>query len=404
MVNTRKQGRPRHRFSRKKPALMNRLQRLVYLFRRNTLAEHTTGNEVTLFGTGETLFKAMLEAIGQAREEIAAEFYIIRDDRTGALFAEALCRAAARGVRVLLLYDYIGCFFTPSAYFARLAAAGVQCLAFNPPSFHRGPAWFDKRDHRKILIVDYGIAFVGSMNIGDEFAERNGSGFKWRETGVRIAGQPPLELRRLFREQWLREGGTDLPDAVGSTSPEGGGAEVLTVSGGPHFSRSHIRTAFRLAFARARASVLIMTPYFIPGPRFIRAMLRSVQRGVRVVLVLPAVSDVPLIRLLSRGLQGRLLAAGVELYECQGVFLHAKVMAIDGDWGILGSANLDHRSFHRNFEVNLVIHDPGFAHELTALIEKELSGCRRLQLADYESRGWGGRVLEKVLQPLAWFL
>lgn len=392
--------------NRHRPTIKNHLPRLINLFRRNTLAAHSTGNQVILFETGNSLLKAMLEAISQARSEILAEFYIIRDDDAGQRFAAALSAAAARGVRVSLMYDYVGSFTTASSFFEGIAKNGVQCLSFNPPSFHRGLAWFDKRDHRKILVVDSQTAFTGSMNIGLEYVQTGPDETTWRDAGVRIDGPAAHDLARLFRELWTQEGGAPLKNMLvpHPNPPSDNNADVLVVSGGPHFSRSHIRIAFRLAFADADQSILIMTPYFMPGPRFLRSLIRAAHRGVRVVLVLPAICDVPLVQLASRGLHGPLLAAGVELYERQGAMLHSKVISVDNNWGMVGSANLDLRSFHRNFEMNLVVHGKDFGQRLASLIENELKGCRRVGLADHEGRGWPTRLIEKILQPIAWFL
>jgi len=405
MADRQIRGKLRRLLGLRKPAGKNYLPRLIDLFRRNTLAVHSAGNLVALFENGAAQFQAMLVAIGQARSEIVVEFYIIHNDRAGDLFAAALIAAAKRGVRVYLLYDFVGCFSTAAAYFERLTKGGVQCLAFNPPSFHRGYAWFDKRNHRKILIVDGETAFTGSMNIGDEYIGRNQEGSSWRDVGVRIAGPAAEELGRLFRELWAREHGTSLSvESPLSTPLARGKADVQIVSGGPHFTRSHIRNAFRLAFASADLNILIMTSYFLPGPRFLRSLIRAARRGVRVVLVLPAEIDVPLVRLISRSLHGPLLAAGIELYERQGAILHAKVMAVDDSWGMVGSANLDLRSFHRNFEVNLVVHDRQFGQQLAALINKELLSCHRVQQVEHEDRGVTTRLFEKLLKPVAWFL
>ena len=376
------------------------------IFRRDAEASHSRGNRVKLYGTGEEFFPAMLEACAEARHHIHAEFYIVRDDATGALFAEALLAAVSRGVEVSLIYDYVGCFDTPSSYFRRLERGGVRCLAFNPPSFRRGIAWFDKRDHRKMAVIDSETAFLGGINIGDEYSGFGPGAERWRDVGIRVDGPAVTELERLFREFWIEEKGGPSPlwQRELHAIPGMGDADLLIVAGGPHLARSFIRNAFRIAIAGAAHSIRIMNPYFVPGPRIVRSLLRAVRRGVRVQLILPAKSDVPLVRLVSRSYYTPLLRAGIEIYERQGTVLHAKVMLIDDSWGVVGSANLDQRSFHRNFEVNVIVDSREFGGQVAEMVAEDLAGSRRIVLEEHERRGWGVRLMERLCEPVSWFL
>jgi len=361
---------------------------------------------VKLFASGGEFFPAMLEAFAEARHHIHAEFYIVRDDATGAAFAEALLAAASRGVDVSLIYDYIGCFDTPSAYFRRLERGGVRCLAFNPPSFKRGITWFDKRDHRKMAVIDGETAFTGGVNIGNEYSGFGAGAERWRDVGVRIDGPAVAEFSRLFREFWLEEKGSPLPAWFQEHAPMAGvgDAGVMIVSDGPHRARSFIRNAFRIAIAGAGNTIRIMNPYFVPGPRVVRSLLRAVRRGVRVQIILPAKNDVPIVRLVSRSYYTTLLRAGIEIYERQGPVLHAKVMLIDDTWGVIGSANLDQRSFHRNYEVNAIVASREFGRQVAEMFAEDLAGSRRVALEEHERRGWHVRLLERLCEPVSWFL
>jgi cardiolipin synthase len=376
------------------------------IFRRDAEASHSRGNWVKLYSTGGEFFPAMLEAFAEAHNHIHVEFYIIRDDTTGGAFAEALLAAVSRGVEVSLIYDYIGCFDTPSSYFRRLERGGVRCLAFNPPSFRRGIAWFDKRDHRKMAVIDGETAFLGGINIGDEYSGFGRTAERWRDVGIRVDGPAVSELERLFREFWIEERGA--PSLLWDREPHAvagmGDADMLIVAGGPHLARSFIRNAFRIAIARSAQSIRIMNPYFVPGPRVVRSLLRAVRRGVRVQLILPAKSDVPLVRLVSRSYYTPLLRAGIEIYERQETVLHAKAMLIDDSWGVVGSANLDQRSFHRNFEVNVIVDSREFGLQMEAMVAEDLAGSRRIVLEEHERRGWGVRFMERLCEPVSWFL
>jgi len=389
---------------RKRRRKLFRTPRFFRLFRRNSEAVSCPGNVVVLYKNGGEFFPPLLEACREASRYICAEFYIIRDDRTGRDFADALAAAAARGVEVTLLYDYFGCIDTPGSFFRNLEKQGVRCRPFNPPAFHRGIHWLDKRDHRKIAVIDGRLAFTGGMNIGDEYAGFGECRYKWRDVGMRIEGPAVAELRRLFLESWQGEDGPPTSVTGEAALPETGADNVLIVSGGPHHNRSFIRSAFRIAIAGAAENIKIITPYFLPGPRIVRSLLRAAGRGVQVQLILPSISDVPYIRLLSRTYYGTLLKGGIEIFEREGTVLHAKVMLIDDDWAVIGSANLDNRSFHRNYEVNVIVDSPGFGNQVAAMFDTDLARSRRITLEEHEGRSRFAKFVEWLLAPLSRFL
>ena len=186
--------------------------------------------------------------------------------------------------------------------------------------------------------------------------------------------------------------------------PDTGDADVMIVNGAPHHTRSVIRSAFRLAMAGARHSIRIMTPYFLPGPRMVRALLRAHKLGVRVQLILPSISDVPLVKLISRAYLTPLVQAGIEVYERQDTILHAKVMLIDDTWVTLGSANLDHRSFHRNFEINVVVDSHDFGTQVWRMFDEDLAHSRRVEASEYARTGPLERLLIWLVSPLRRFL
>ncbi len=390
---------------RKRKRLLFQTARFFDFFRRNTEAVSSLGNRATLYRYGSEFFPALLEAIPLAKSSVCLEFYTVCDDETGRSVADALLAAAARGVRVYLLYDYIGCFDTPAAFFKKLVKGGVNCAPFNPPPFSRGIAWFDKRDHRKVAIIDGWRAFTGGINIANVYSGLGKKMTKWRDVGIRIEGEAVLELLRLFQETWREESGTPpkLYPTVQSAEVVGD-AKVMIINGGPHHKRSFIRSAFRVAIAGASESVTIASPYFIPGPRVLRSLLRAAGRGVQVRLLLPHKSDVPLVRLVSRSYYGQLLDSGVEIFELDSAVLHAKVLLIDESWAMVGSANMDQRSFHRNYELNVVVDSRDFGAQVAEMLEKDLKGARRIALLEHERRGWPVRFLERLASPVSWFL
>lgn len=389
----------------KRRKLLFRTPKFFDFFRRNTAAVSFQGNQTTLYRYGSQFFPALLESIREARSSICMEFYTVLDDETGRQVADALIDAARRGIRVYFLYDYIGCFETPTAFFKRMAKEGVHCCAFNPPPFARGIAWFDKRDHRKVAIIDGSCAFTGGINIANVYSGYGTAPTSWRDVGIRIDGPAVQELVRLFCQFWREEHGEAPAVCHEETlySAEGD-AKVMIINGGPHHERSFIRSAFRVAIAGASESVTIASPYFIPGPRVIRSLLRAAGRGARVRLLLPHKSDVPLVRLVSRTCYAQLMRNGIEIYELDSAVLHAKVLLIDGNWVMVGSANLDQRSFHRNYELNVVVDSPEFGIQVAEMLESDLLGARRIVLDEHERRGWSIRFLERLFSPVSWFL
>ena len=373
--------------------------------RRNTEATHFKGNRVVLYRHGGDFFSALFQAFHSAVASIRAEFYTIKDDVTGNAFAAALIDAASRGLSVLLIYDYIGCLDTPASYFKRLEINGVRCLPFNKPAFRR-LHWLDIRDHRKVVIIDGKTAYLGGLNIGDEYAGYGENPKRWRDVGLRLDGPSVGELRKIFNLAWVKEGGR--PDEVPSDgeSPPGvaGKDDVIIVNGTPHRSRPVIRSAFRMAIAGASDDIRIITPYFVPGPRVVRSLLRASARGVKIQIILPSISDVPLVKLASRAYLTPLLKAGVEIYEREGTILHAKVMLIDDCWVTLGSANLDYRSFHRNHEVNVIVDSQEFGSQVERMFADDLAKSRRVTFSEHEKRSWFERLLERLCDPISRFL
>lgn len=363
-------------------------------------------DQVLFYPNGERFFTALFAALEQAQRLICLEYYIVRADRTGGRLADLLVAAVQRGVAVFLIYDAIGCLDTPDAYFGALRRQGVQCLAFNPLSLRKGLRWFDRRDHRKLALIDGKLAFLGGLNVGDEYAGLLEQEQSFHDVGFSLSGAAVLPLLDLFAGTWLQEQGARprFPALEPLSPPAAGAVNVSLISGSPHHLRSTIRAAFRVAMASAADELLIVNPYFIPGPRIMRSLLRAARRRVRVRLLLPARSDVPLVSLVSRSTYEPLLKAGIEIFELERQLLHAKLMLIDGERTVLGSANLDQRSFHRNYEINAVIRCRAFGSQVRELIEQDVAASRIVTLDSHARRGLVQRMLEWLLRPFCWFL
>ena len=259
-----------------------------------------------------------------------------------------------------------------------------------------------------MAIIDGSLAFLGGFNIGDEYAGCVAENLNFRDLGFSIKGEAVGELEAVFQETWNGNSEEKATARVAEKErrPAGksGDASVNIISGGPRQRRSYIRETFQLNIASAAEEILIVTPYFVPGLRIIRSLLRAARRGVRVRLLLPARSDVPLMLLLGRSSYATLLRGGIQIFELEREILHAKVMLIDGERTVIGSANLDQRSFHRNFEINCIVDNVEFGSQIRALIQEEIVGSRQVELDIHERRGLLIRFMERVVGLFGWFL
>ncbi|MBL0224628.1 MAG: cardiolipin synthase B [Geobacteraceae bacterium] len=387
---------------------LSRMLRLLARIRPHTMPVTYRHNRVALFPDGPHFFKGLLAAIRSAECMILLEYYIIRNDHTGNALASELVAAVQRGVRVLLIYDYIGCIETPSVYFRNLSQQGIELIPFNVPSFRRGIHWFDRRNHRKMTIIDSRVALLGGFNIADEYAGDGRHRDRFRDLGFSVSGSVVQELIGSFGDIWQMER-DERPDLAAAcerrpAKRHPGDANVAIISGVPHQRSSSIRSAFLFNIASASEELLVANPYFVPGPRIIRALLRASRRGVRVRLLMSARSDVPLVQLVGRSSYGTLLQGGIEIFEMEREMLHAKVMLVDGERSVIGSANLDQRSFHRNFEINCVIDSSAFGAEIRDELEADFNAARRVSLDRHEDRGIVLRALEKIVNLFSWFL
>ncbi len=387
---------------------LSRMLRLLARLRPHSMPVTYRHNRVALFTNGPHFFQELFAALRAAECSILLEYYIIRNDQTGSSLAAELIAAVKRGVRVLLVYDYIGCIDTPSAYFKNLSQQGVELIPFNVPSFRRGIHWFDRRNHRKMTIIDSRLAFLGGFNIADEYAGGGTHLTRFRDLGFCVSGSVVQELIGSFGDIWQMERDVRPELAAVCDKMPGrihpGRANVAIISGGPHQRRSFIRGAFLFNIASASEELLVANPYFVPGPRIIRSLLRASRRGVRVRLLMSARSDVPLMQLVGRSSYGILLRGGIEIFEMERELLHAKVMLVDGERSVIGSANLDQRSFHRNFEINCVIDSSVFGAQIRRELEADFTAARRVTLDSHEGRGIVLRVLERIVNLFSWFL
>jgi cardiolipin synthase len=358
----------------------------------------TTGNRVRLLQDGAATYQAMLAAIAAARDHIHLETYILDDDVIGRQFAQALIDKQRQGVQVNLIRDSVGTLATPAAFFQRLTDEGVRVLEFNPvnPLVARKGWELNRRDHRKLLIVDGRTAFLGGINISSVYSGgsarkggrlRPAAGPVWRDTDLQIDGPVVAELQKLFLATWSSQGGAPLAPRDHFPAPQNVGNEVVRAIGSsPDEPYSLIYATLLSAIGSAETSIRITNAYFVPDPQLLAALEAAAARGVDVVLILPSKTDSWLVFHAGRDHYARLLRAGVKIHERRGVILHAKTALIDGVWATVGSTNLDWRSFLHNHELNAVVLGAGFGAQVQAMFDRDLAASDAVTLAEWERR------------------
>lgn len=364
--------------------------------------EHVAGNKLTLFVRGKDLFAAMASAIEAAAETVNLETYRFGGDDTGRAFAELLARAAKRGARVRLIYDSVGSIEIEPETETLMRNAGVQILEYHPVAPWR-PRWaWNKRDHRKILVCDGKVGFIGGMNICDEHAPREQGGLDWPDAHARVEGPAAFELELLFRAVWHKEtarwfGSSPHPEFAPGT------AAVHIVGNHEILKRFAIREAYANALRAAKSDVAIANSYFIPDWRIRRSLAQAVRRGVDVRVLVPGHSDIRSVWYAMRSTYASLLTRGVRIFEWQGPMMHAKAVVVDGKWCAVGSYNLDHRSLQHNLEVNLQTTDAPFAAELKMRFEAGLAGALEITPLAWSRRSWAERALEQFFSSFDYF-
>jgi cardiolipin synthase len=364
----------------------------------------TQANRVDVMLGGAATYAAIGEAIDAAEHHVHAEYYLIRPDETGSWFLDKLLEAARRGVQVRLLCDGWGCFALPRAWIRSLRREGVGVTFFFPlSSMLVQPV--NLRNHRKIVVVDGRVGFTGGINVGDEYLGKMSSVGAWRDTHVRIQGPAVAELQSVFLRDWYFSSGEIARDAAFFPAQEepAGDAIAAVLTSGPDTDSEAIHRVFFGAIAGARERVLITTPYFVPDRSILVALQMAALQGVEVRLLLPSRSNHGVTFHAGRSFYEELIECGVRIHEYEPGMIHAKTMVVDGRTSLVGSANMDLRSFRLNFEVHALISDELTAHALEEAFYGDLRHTREVKLAAWRARPARLKVAEgaaRLVSPL----
>jgi len=351
------------------------------------------GNRVRLLNDGAEAFPRMLEAIAGARHSVLVEMYTFASDATGKKFAAALAERAKAGVTVRVLYDGLGSREADTSVFQSMRAAGAAVTPYRPLGWYS----LRRRDHRKIVIVDGAVAFLGGMNLSDEYAPASEGGQGWHDVQIEIEGPEVRDLVTLLAQVWAQEEDDPLfPKGWPETAaPRPGGVLVAAIGSDQRPQRKAIGNAYLHALKHATKRVWIANAYFVPSLKFHRALRLAAARGVDVRVLAPVKTDVKPVYYASRALFDGLLRRGIRIFEYQGPVLHSKTTVIDGVWNTVGSYNLDHLSILFNLEVTAIVLDEAFGAKMEALFEEDCRNSKEVKLTEWRRRGARRMLLEQ---------
>lgn len=358
----------------------------------------TTGNAAELLVDGEATFEAILAGIGRARTYVLSQFYIVRDDGLGRRYRQALLDAQLRGVQVFFLYDEIGCAGLADAYLVPLQEAGCHVSGFKTT---KGGNRFqiNFRNHRKIVVVDGREAFVGGINVGDEYLGLDAEVGAWRDTHLRLEGPSVLGVQLAWCEDWKWATGT-VPELHWEPAvPVHGPNRVIVMPSSPADPFETCTLMFLHMVCSARRRLWIASPYFVPDEGITAALQLAAKRGVDVRVMIPERTDNWLVKLSAYSFYPDIIPAGVKVYRYHSAFLHHKVVLSD-DTAAVGTANFDNRSFRINFEIT-VLAEGAIGGAVEAMMQRDFERCHGVSLGEFQRRSWWFRVGARVARLMS---
>lgn len=365
----------------------------------------TGDNDINIFTDGNELFDAVIEDLKKAKWFIHIEYYIIRDDVLFQRIREVLEQKIKEGVEVRILYDAMGCRTVSTHFWKELAGTGIEIAEFFPALFGRFHLRMNYRNHRKILIVDNEAAYVGGFNMGREYVDLDEHFGHWRDTHIRICGAATLNLQLRFLLDWNYAAGKNLFGEPKYYTETAYGkydfCKAQIIAGGPDHTQQVIRDNYLSLIHKARKSIYIQTPYFIPDEAVFAALRMAVLSGVQVSIMIPCKPDHMFVYWATYSYVGELVMAGAKCYTYDNGFLHAKGIVVDGEVFCYGTANLDIRSFALNFEVNIIVYDVEKAQEMEGYFLEDLAYCSEISKDVYAQRRLWIRMKEQICRLLS---
>ncbi len=383
--------------SEDRPQAMLAAERLAYM---PTMG----GNKVDLLVDGEDTFDSILSGIDEAEDYVLVQFYTINDDGLGSDLKERLLAATERGVRAYVLCDEIGSHSLPSSYTDALKDGGVEFYEFNDQKGRRYRFQINFRNHRKIVVVDGHLAWIGGHNVGDAYLGKDPDFGDWRDTHMKIEGPAALTAQISFIEDWNWATGS-IPELnwTGRAAADGSDSHVLVIPSSPADSLETATLMFLHAITSARERIWIASPYFVPDTAILAALQLASLRGVDIRIVVPKKPDHLLVHLAAFSYFDDVTRTGTQIYRYQAGFLHEKVMLIDEQMATVGTANFDNRSFRLNFEITAAVTDSAFVAKVEKMFEEDFERSRLMEEGESQNKPWWFRLgvqLARLAAPI----
>ena len=373
-------------------------EHLIHLMLRNNRSLLTLDNRIDLLVNGRQTFPAMLDAIASATNYVHLEFYRFEPDTLGMEFSELMKRKAMEGVKVRVIYDDVGSWNIRKTYIKKMRGAGVQIHTFMPVRFPNFSSKINYRNHRKILVVDGKVGFVGGLNIADKYLHGLPDLGPWVDTHLRLEGESVAALDRVFIADWDFVSGEELPPdaALEHVVRTGNRCLVQVASSGPDTDWATIMQVYFSAIATAKSSIYLTSPYFSPDESLLTALKTASLSGVDVRIIFPEYTDSIIANWNTRSYISELIEAGVRVFLYRKGFIHSKYLLVDNVFSSVGSPNVDVRSFDLDFEVTALIYDRDFALRLGVLFAEDLKNCEEIGRDEWMKRPRRERYKESI--------
>lgn len=366
-------------------------------------ANYCRNNEVEIFTDGASKFESLKQDLRSAEHTIYLQYYIFSDDNLGHEIAEILIDKAARGVKVNVIYDHVGSFTVKTRFFKKMRKAGVEAYPFFRVTFPQLANRINWRNHRKIVVIDGKIGYIGGMNIADRYVNGIKNGEIWRDTHFRLRGEIVAQLLYSFASDWsfMHRPLIHEPKALNKYSIPANNTGIQLISGGPTDNWPNIEFVFLKAISSARKCIYIQSPYFLPTDSMLRALQTAALAKVDVRVIIPRKGDSAMLRYASYSYIAECMRAGIKIYLYELGMMHSKSMVIDDEFATSGSTNFDFRSFEQNFESNLLMYDKDINARMKNIFFEDLSHSTKLTISKWRRRPLPQRLLESVLRLLS---
>ncbi|WP_207910938.1 cardiolipin synthase [Paenibacillus albiflavus] len=381
-------------------------QKMFHLANNIAKSHLSLSTHTKVLTNGGMTFAAIVEELNKATHHIHIEYYIYRDDEIGKQIQNILLQKAKEGVKVRFLFDAVGSYKLPESFIEEMRAGGIEAIAFDPVTFPLFSSKVNYRNHRKIIVIDGQVGFIGGLNVGDEYLSRSTTYGFWRDTHLLVTGEAVRTLQFIFMTDWYHMTGKTYSNQayvppVLTDGKEDGAVQII--ASGPDQQITAMKNLFFSMITSAEKSIWVATPYFIPDDDIFTALRVAAMSGIDVKILFPKKPDKWLPYLASHSYFPGLVDSGVNIYEYERGFMHSKILIVDGVMASIGTANMDMRSFHLNFEVNAFLYDTESTEQLVADYEADLADSVRLDSDRIKNRGYVVRFLEsaaRLMSPL----